>query len=116
MYRRSFIILIIFLYTLVVVAPLNLKRQKRIVGGRPAAKPIIDDPVVYVTRNNRQARIYGSRDSNRGFYVFRGIRFGLPPVGQHRFQVSHLLSLSNRLFIFLLYLHARNTKDAAISW
>ncbi|XP_006607974.2 esterase E4-like [Apis dorsata] len=85
MYRRVIIVIFLF-YVLTAVTSYNLKRQKRIVGGRTAAPPPVDDPVVYVTRNERQARIYGIRDPNKGFYVFRGIRFGLPPVGRYRFQ------------------------------
>lgn len=77
-------------YVLTIVTSYNLKRQKRIVGGRTAAPPPVDDPIVYVTQNERQARIYGTRDPNKGFYVFRGIRFGLPPIGRYRFQVSQI--------------------------
>lgn len=64
-----------------------LRRQKRIVGGIPAAAPPEDDPVVYVNKNNRDAKIYGGRDPDKGFYVFKGIRFGEPPIGRSRFQV-----------------------------
>ncbi|XP_003699503.1 carboxylesterase 1E [Megachile rotundata] len=84
MNTRSYILIIVL--CAVLVESHNLKRQKRIVGGRAAAQPPIDDPVVYVTRNNRQARVFGSRDPNKGFYVFRGIRYGQPPVGSYRFQ------------------------------
>lgn len=90
MTRRVCTILIVLFYILTTVTSYHLRRQKRIVGGRAAAPPPLDDPVVYVTQNNRQARIYGTRDPNKGFYVFRGIRFGRPPVGLNRFQVSHL--------------------------
>lgn len=90
MCRRVSIIVIFLFCVLMTITSYNLKRQKRIVGGRTAAPPPIDDPVVYVTQNERQARIYGTRDPNKGFYVFRGIRFGLPPVGRYRFQVSEI--------------------------
>lgn len=63
-------------------------RRKRIVGGISAAKPPVDDPVVFVNKNDRDARIVGTRDPNKGFYVFRGIRFGQPPTGRARFQVK----------------------------
>lgn len=89
MCRRMIIVIFLF-YVLTIVTSYNLKRQKRIVGGRTAAPPPVDDPIVYVTQNERQARIYGTRDSNKGFYVFRGIRFGLPPIGRYRFQVSQI--------------------------
>lgn len=65
----------------------ELRRKKRIVGGIEAAKPPEADPVVFISKNGRDARIYGHRDERTGFYAFRGIRFGEPPVGRHRFQV-----------------------------
>ncbi|XP_012539857.1 pyrethroid hydrolase Ces2a [Monomorium pharaonis] len=68
------------------VADADVIRRKRIVGGIPAAKPPEDDPVVFVNRNGRDARIIGIRDPDKGFYVFRGIRFGQPPTGRARFQ------------------------------
>lgn len=89
MCRRMIIVIFLF-YVLTIVTSYNLKRQKRIVGGRTAAPPPVDDPIVYVTQNERQVRIYGTRDPNKGFYVFRGIRFGLPPIGRYRFQVSQI--------------------------
>lgn len=90
MYRRMITVIFFLFYVLTIVTSYNLKRQKRIVGGRTAAPPPVDDPIVYVTQNERQARIYGTRDPNKGFYVFRGIRFGLPPIGRYRFQVSQI--------------------------
>ncbi|XP_015120783.1 pyrethroid hydrolase Ces2a [Diachasma alloeum] len=68
-------------------------RVKRIVGGIYAAKPPEDDPVVFVNRDDRNARVYGSRDPGAGFYVFRGIRFGEPPVGRSRFQRARAVHL-----------------------
>nr|XP_012231334.1 PREDICTED: liver carboxylesterase 2 isoform X1 [Linepithema humile]XP_012231335.1 PREDICTED: liver carboxylesterase 2 isoform X2 [Linepithema humile] len=65
---------------------INLIREKRIVGGIAAAPPPEDDPVVFVNKNDRYARIIGSRDPDKGFYTFRGIRFGQPPTGRDRFQ------------------------------
>lgn len=67
------------------------KRVKRIVGGRPAAVPPEDDPVVFVHLNDRDAKVYGTRDRRDGYYNFRGIRYAEPPVGRFRFQVRKLL-------------------------
>jgi hypothetical protein len=67
------------------------KRVKRIVGGRPAAVPPEDDPVVFVHLNDHDARVYGTRDRRDGYYNFRGIRYAEPPVGRFRFQVRKLL-------------------------
>jgi len=78
----SFIILLFCLLT-----NANVIRRKRIVGGAPAAQPPKDDPVVFVNKNDRYAHITGIRDPDKGFYVFRGIRFGQPPIGRARFQV-----------------------------
>ncbi|XP_046742892.1 pyrethroid hydrolase Ces2a isoform X2 [Diprion similis] len=75
----------------------SLKRQKRIVGGIEAAQPPEDDPVVFVSKNGRDARIYGTRDKDKGFYVFRGIRFGEPPVRRHRFQRPRGVNLEGDL-------------------
>lgn len=81
-------LLFLFLCSLNNAQDVNLIRRKRIVGGIPALQPPEDDPVVFVNKNGRHARIIGSRDPNKGFYTFRGIRFGHPPIGQNRFQVK----------------------------
>ncbi|XP_066581080.1 esterase E4-like [Prorops nasuta] len=76
-----FIILILF------ISPSYcLRRQKRIVGGTAAAAPPEDDPIVFVNKFDRTARVYGARDPDKKFYAFRGIRFGEPPLGIKRFQ------------------------------
>lgn len=67
------------------------RRVKRIVGGRPAAIPPEDDPVVFVHLNDHDAKVYGTRDGPDGYYNFHGIRYAEPPVGRFRFQVRKLL-------------------------
>ncbi|KAK2578728.1 hypothetical protein KPH14_007804 [Odynerus spinipes] len=74
-----------------------LRRYKRIVGGIAAAQPPIDDPVVFVNKNGRDARVLGIRDSNSGYYIFRGIRYGEPPIGRHRFQRPRAAHLEGEL-------------------
>lgn len=63
-------------------------RVRRIVGGRAAAPPPQDDPVVFVYKEDHDARVYGTRERPGGFYVYRGIRYAEPPVGLYRFQVT----------------------------
>jgi hypothetical protein len=70
------------------------KRFKRIVGGRQAAVPPEDDPVVFVYLNDHGAKVYGTRDRPDGYYNFRGIRYAEPPVGRFRFQVRRCLNTS----------------------
>ncbi|XP_072763552.1 carboxylesterase 1D [Anoplolepis gracilipes] len=77
---------VLLLCSLIDAKNADLIRQKRIVGGIAAAQPPEDDPVVFVNKNDRHARIIGNRDPDKGFYIFRGIRFGEPPTGQARFQ------------------------------
>ncbi|KAL0122833.1 hypothetical protein PUN28_007486 [Cardiocondyla obscurior] len=84
MNRRVVALLTIFL--LCSLTSGDVIRRKRIVGGTAASQPPEDDPVVFVNKNDRDARIVGTRDSDKGFYVFRGIRFGQPPTGRARFQ------------------------------
>jgi len=79
---------ILLLCSLTNAGDADVIRRKRIVGGVPAAQPPEDDPVVFVNKNGRDARIIGIRDPDKGFYVFRGIRFGQPPTGRARFQVD----------------------------
>ncbi|XP_055372024.1 carboxylesterase 5A [Condylostylus longicornis] len=70
-------------------APANNERQtvrvKRIVGGRQAAKPPPDDPVVFSQMYDRDARVEGFRHEETGIYNFLGIRYADPPVGENRF-------------------------------
>ncbi|GAB1866924.1 Carboxylesterase 3 [Camponotus japonicus] len=77
---------VLLLCSLINARDVDLIRQKRIVGGIAAAQPPKDDPVVFVNKNDRHARIIGNRDPDKGFYIFRGIRFGEPPTGRARFQ------------------------------
>lgn len=62
------------------------RRVKRIVGGKLAAAPPPDDPVIFTNAYNRNARIEGYRSEMSGLYSFLGIRFAQPPIGQHRFR------------------------------
>lgn len=61
-------------------------RVRRIVGGEPANIPPADDPVVYTRFNGKTAAVRGMLDFPH--YVFRGIRYAKPPVGNLRFVVS----------------------------
>ncbi|XP_055856869.1 liver carboxylesterase 1-like [Episyrphus balteatus] len=61
-------------------------RVKRIVGGKEAAKPPPDDPVVFTRIYNRHARVEGFRNPRTGVYTFLGLRFADPPVGPNRFS------------------------------
>jgi hypothetical protein len=86
--RRVCSLFVLLVCSLVDAKDINVIRQKRIVGGIAAAQPPEDDPVVFVNKNDQHARIIGSRDPDKGFYTFRGIRFAEPPTGQNRFQVK----------------------------
>lgn len=63
-------------------------RVRRIVGGRAAAPPPEDDPVVFVYKDDHDARVLGTRERPAGFYTYRGLRYAEPPVGLYRFQVG----------------------------
>lgn len=86
---RTLVLLVI--WSLLITSSKCLRRQKRIVGGSAAAQPPVDDPVVFVNKNGRNARIVGIRDQSSGYYSFRGIRYAEPPIGLHRFQVSKVI-------------------------
>jgi hypothetical protein len=76
-------------------------RVKRIVGGRPAAVPSEDDPIVFVYLNDHGAKVYGTKDIPDGYYNFRGIRYAEPPVGRFRFQVRNcIIKYFRRVVLF----------------
>lgn len=56
-----------------------------IVGGRHAAVPPVDDPVVFVNHIGRFSRVEGFHSPITGLYTFRGIRYADPPVRENRF-------------------------------
>lgn len=99
--RRIDLFFILLLCLLINARDVDLIRQKRIVGGIAAAQPPKDDPVVFVNKNNRHVRIIGNRDPDKGFYIFRGIRFGKPPTGRARFQVRQKILYDNAIHYYL---------------
>lgn len=76
---------------------LQRRRVKRIVGGREGRAPPVDDPVAYVSVESREAVVYGTKDNETGYYLFRGIRFAEPPIGRRRFQVREILCFSGTI-------------------
>lgn len=56
-----------------------------IVGGRHAAVPPFDDPVVFVNHIGRFSRVEGYHDPVTDLYTFRGIKYADPPVRENRF-------------------------------
>jgi len=106
--RRICSLFVLLVCSLVDTKNINVIRQKRIVGGIAAAQPPEDDPIVFVNKNDRHARIIGSRDPDKGFYTFRGIRFGEPPTGQNRFQVKIFRRydkiIANQIYNIVLFL------------
>lgn len=56
-----------------------------IVGGRNAAVPPFDDPVVFVNHVGRFARVEGFHNPSTGLYAFRGVKYADPPVRENRF-------------------------------
>lgn len=62
-----------------------------IVGGRQAAEPPRDDPVVFIQHAERFARVEGVRSLATEIYSFRGIRYADPPVGAYRFRRPRFL-------------------------
>ena len=53
-----------------------------------AALPPLDDPIVYVFKEDHFAKVYGSRQGlyPHSYYTFAGLRYAEPPVGKYRFQ------------------------------
>lgn len=65
-----------------------------IVGGRNAAVPPFDDPVVFVNHVGRFSRVQGFHNPVTGLYTFRGIKYADPPVRENRFLRPKLKRLS----------------------
>ena len=68
-----------------------------IVGGRFAAVPPFNDPVVFVNHVGRFARVEGHQDLSTGLYTFRGIKYAEPPVRENRFLRPRSKRLSGDL-------------------
>ncbi|XP_014229907.1 liver carboxylesterase 1 [Trichogramma pretiosum] len=85
---RSSALLCLVLACLLLAGSEARYRQKRIVGGTEAPVPPVDDPVVFVRKDDTEARIFGTKDKQTGYYLFRGIRYAEPPVGNRRFRRS----------------------------
>lgn len=83
-------ILILFSCTLTAVVHVidgtGSKRVRRIVGGLPADIPQFEDPVVYLNRGAKSARVLGVLQYPH--YAFKGLRYAYSPTGKDRFQVS----------------------------
>lgn len=56
-----------------------------IVGGKNAAVPPFDDPVVFVNHIGRFSRVEGFHNPTTGLYAFRGIKYADPPIRENRF-------------------------------
>ncbi|CRL03013.1 CLUMA_CG016166, isoform A [Clunio marinus] len=65
-----------------------------IVGGRHAAVPPYDDPVVFVNHVGRIARVEGYQNPSTGLYTFRGIKYADPPIRENRFMRPRMKRLS----------------------
>ncbi|EDW03750.1 carboxylesterase 1F [Drosophila grimshawi] len=62
------------------------RRVKRIVGGKTAKAPPVDDPVVFARVFDRDVRVEGFRNAQTGVYSFLGMHYAEPPVGQLRYS------------------------------
>ncbi|KAJ8673091.1 hypothetical protein QAD02_004352 [Eretmocerus hayati] len=92
MYRRNSISSFLLIFFQIVILGIYRAdgelgdRVKRVVGGGWAPSPPEDDPIVFVTKDDREARIFGTKDPVNGYYLFRGLRYAEPPIGDRRFQ------------------------------
>ncbi|XP_055635829.1 carboxylesterase 1E-like [Toxorhynchites rutilus septentrionalis] len=68
--------------------------SESIVGGKHAATPPVDDPVVFVRYAGKSARVEGTRNRQTGLYSFRGIFYAEAPTREHRFQRPRFRRLS----------------------
>lgn len=80
-------------FVLAVTAFSQFSSVHAILGGRFAAIPPYNDPVVFVNHVGRFSRIEGYQNPSTGFYTFRGIRYADPPVRENRFLRPRLKRL-----------------------
>ncbi|XP_055912435.1 carboxylesterase 5A-like [Eupeodes corollae] len=85
MFLKLFTLSVVFALLFTTANTSNVRRVKRIVGGKAAPPPTPDDPVVFSRKFNRAARVEGFRNKDTGIYSFLGIRYADPPVGMNRF-------------------------------
>lgn len=81
-------------FLLIVATSTLLPLVNCIVGGRDAAVPPYDDPVVFVNHVGRFSRVEGYHNPSTGLYTFRGIKYADPPVRENRFLRPRLKRLS----------------------
>lgn len=84
----------IWKFALALIAFLHFSRVNAILGGRFAAIPPYDDPVVFVNHVGRFSRVEGYQNPSTGFYTFRGIKYADAPVRENRFLRPRLKRLS----------------------
>jgi carboxylesterase type B len=65
-----------------------------IVGGRNAALPPYDDPVVFVKNCEKFSRVEGIFNPPTRLYSFRGIRYAEPPINENRFLRPRMRKLT----------------------
>lgn len=76
-----------------VVAVALIPSTCAVVGGRKAALPPYDDPVVFVKNCDKFSRVEGHFNPSSRLYTFRGIRYAEAPVKEHRFLRPKLKQL-----------------------
>ena len=70
------------------------KRVRRIVGGLPADILKFEEPVVYLNRGARSAKVRGVLEHPH--YAFKGLRYAYSPTGRDRFRVSQFDTFTRR--------------------
>lgn len=87
---RKFLVLIAVIFN-------TFQAANSIVGGRFAAIPPYDDPVVFVNHVGKFSRVEGYHNPSTGLYTFRGIKYADPPVRENRFLRPKLKRLSGNV-------------------
>lgn len=74
------------IFLLLSVFLIYIEQSSAIVGGKKAAAPPPNDPVVFVRRSSKSARVEGLRNTFTGHYSYLGIRYAEPPIGENRYR------------------------------